>query len=64
MGILDKLKSLISGHEKEAATGIDKAADVVKEKVGHEKEVDKAVDAVEGALGIDDTSGRGTKKSK
>ncbi|MSO79482.1 MAG: antitoxin [Acidimicrobiia bacterium] len=56
VGILDGLKRLVSGHKKEVSDGIDKVADVAKDKVGHEKEVDKAVDAVEGALGIDDTS--------
>ncbi len=56
MGILDGLKKLVSKNKKEVSGGIDKVADVVKDKVGHEKEVDKAADAVEGALGIDDTS--------
>ena len=56
MGILDGLKKLVSRNKKEVSDGIDKVAEVAKDKVGHEKEVDKAVDVVEGALGIDDTS--------
>jgi antitoxin protein of toxin-antitoxin system len=54
MGILDKLKGLVSGHKKEVGEGIDKAADVAKDKIGHDKEVDKAADAAKGALGVDD----------
>lgn len=62
MGILDGLKKLVSKNKKEVSEGLDKVADVTKDKVGHEKEVDKAVDVVEGALGIDDPSS-GTKKT-
>jgi hypothetical protein len=54
MGILDKLKGLVGGHKKEVGEGIDKAADVAKDKIGHDKEVDKAADAAKGALGVDD----------
>ena len=61
MGILDGLKKLVSRNKEEVSDGIDKVAEVAKDKVGHEKEVDKAVDVVEGALGIDDTSSSTTK---
>ena len=54
MGILDKLKGLVRGHKKEVEEGIDKAADVAKDKIGHDKEVDQAADAAKGALGVDD----------
>ena len=63
MGILDGVKKLVSKNEKEVSDGIDKVADVAKDKVGHEKEVDKAVDVVEGALGIDDPSTSSEKKT-
>lgn len=54
MGILDKLKGLVGGHKKEVGEGIDKAADVAKDKIGHDKEVDQAADAAKGALGVND----------
>jgi MT0933-like antitoxin protein len=63
VGILDGLKKLVSKNEKEVSEGLDKVADAAKDKVGHEKEVDKAVDVVEGALGIDDASSSTEKKS-
>jgi hypothetical protein len=53
MGMLDKAKSLIGGNKDKVGEGIDKAADVAKDKVGeaHGDTVDtaaeKAKDVVE-----------------
>jgi hypothetical protein len=44
MGLLDKLKALLSGRKDEVKSGIDKTSDVVEEKVGPEH-----ADKVEGA---------------
>ena len=63
MGILDGLKKLVGKNKEEVSDGLDKVADVAKDKIGHEKEVDKAVDVVEGALGIDEKSENDTKTS-
>jgi len=54
MGILDKVKGLVSGREKQVEQGIDKTVDVVKDKVGHDEKVDKAADTVKDKLGVDD----------
>lgn len=57
MGILDKLKSLVGGNADKVEDGIDKAAEVAKEKVGaeHADKVDtaaeKAKDVVEDLAG-------------
>lgn len=46
MGILDKIKGLIGGNADKIEDGIDKAADVAKDKVGddHADKVDMAAD--------------------
>lgn len=54
MGILDKVKGLVSGREKQVEQGVDKTADVVKDKVGHDEKVDKAADTIKDKLGVDD----------
>ncbi|MDW3219929.1 MAG: antitoxin [Acidimicrobiales bacterium] len=54
MGILDKLKGLIGGNADKVEDGIDKAAEVIKDKVPDEHDdkvdmaVDKAKDVVDG----------------
>jgi hypothetical protein len=53
MGILDELKGLVGGHKKEVGEGIDEAADLTKDKIGHDKEVDQAANAAKDALGVD-----------
>ncbi len=57
MGFLDDAKDLADKAEDAAADhkdtikgGIDKAADVAKDKVGHDEHVDKGVDAAKGAI--------------
>lgn len=59
MGILDKIKGLIGGNADKADDAIDKAADVVKDKIPdeHDDKVDmaaeKAKDVVDGLDGDD-----------
>ncbi len=54
MGFLDKAKGLIGKNAEKVEDGIDKAADVVEDKVGEEHAdkvemaADKAKDVVEG----------------
>ena len=36
MGLLDKIKSLLSGRKDQVKSGIDKGSDVVESKVGAE----------------------------
>ena len=57
MGILDKLKGLIGGNADKVEDGIDKAADLAKDKIGddHADKIDsaaeKAKDVVEDLAG-------------
>lgn len=46
MGILDKLKGMVGGNAAKIEDGIDKAADVAKDKVGedHADKIDTAAD--------------------
>ncbi len=46
MGILDKIKGLIGGNAEKIEDGIDKAAEVAKDKVGeeHADKVETAAD--------------------
>jgi len=59
VGILDKIKGLIGGNADKADDAIDKAADVVKDKIPdeHDDKVDmaaeKAKDVVDGLDGDD-----------
>jgi MT0933-like antitoxin protein len=50
----DELKQqaekLAHDHSGEIEQGVEKAADVVKDKVGHEDQVDEAVKKIEGFL--------------
>jgi hypothetical protein len=50
----DELKkqaeNLASEHSSEVDEGLDKAADLVKDKVGHGEQVDEAVSKIEGFL--------------
>jgi hypothetical protein len=48
MGLLDKVKGLVGGHKKEVSAGVDKAAEVAKDKLPdqHDDKVDKAADTV------------------
>jgi len=48
MGLLDKVKGLVSGNKDTITGGVDKAADVAKDKLPdeHSGKVDQAADAI------------------
>lgn len=52
MGLFDKAKDLVSDNEDAIKDGIDKAADLVEDKVGdeHADKVEKGAEALKGAL--------------
>jgi hypothetical protein len=49
--IVDKAKNLVTGHKDQAEQGIDKAADLAKDKVGHDEQVDAAAQKAKDVLG-------------
>jgi antitoxin protein of toxin-antitoxin system len=63
MGILDKIKGLVGGNADKVEDGIDKAADIAKDKVGEDNAdkvdmaADKAKEVVDGLGGDDGDSG-------
>jgi hypothetical protein len=46
----DKALDFAGDHEKEVNEGLDKAADLIGDKVGHEDQVDSAVNKIKGFL--------------
>jgi MT0933-like antitoxin protein len=46
MGLLDKIKGLVSGNKSKVTSGLDKASDVIGNKVGeqHAGKIDAGVD--------------------
>ena len=52
MGLLDKVKGLTKGREKEIKAGIDKAADVVQSKTPdqHDAKVEQAAEQAKGLI--------------
>jgi hypothetical protein len=42
--IKDKALELVHGHKDEVEGGVDKAADLAKDKVGHDDQVDQAAE--------------------
>ena len=52
MGILDKVKGLIGGNADKVEDGIDKAADLAKDKLGddHDDKIDSAADKAKDLL--------------
>ncbi len=52
MGILDKVKGLVGGNKDKVNQGIDKAADVAKDKLPdqHDAKVEKAADTLKGQV--------------
>lgn len=50
MALLDTLKGLVGGHKSQAEQGVDKAADLAKDKIGHEDQVDAAADKAKEGL--------------
>ncbi len=47
----DKALNLANEHQSEVDQGIDKAADLVKDKVGHDDQVEEAADKLKGFIG-------------
>ena len=53
MGLMDKVKGMLGGHEKQAGDGIDKAADLADDKTGNKYSdkidmgADKAKDGID-----------------
>ena len=45
-----EIKDKILGHRDQVDKGIDKAGDVVKDKVGHEEQVDQGVEKAKEAV--------------
>ncbi len=52
MGLLDKIKALTKGREKQIKQGIDKVADVVEKKVPdqHDSKIGQAADKAKGLV--------------
>ena len=52
MGLMDSLKGMTKGKKPQIKGGVDKAADVVADKVGvqHADKVDKAANMAKGAV--------------
>ena len=48
MGLMDKVKGLVGGNKQKASGGVDKAADVAKDKLPdqYDEKVDQVADAV------------------
>ncbi|MET8947253.1 antitoxin [Streptomyces sp. NPDC004542] len=53
MSMMDKLKSMLKGHESQAAKGVDKAGDYVDEKTQskYSRQVDTAQEQLKDQLG-------------
>jgi hypothetical protein len=45
-GLKDKALGLVHGHEDQVEAGVDKAAEAVKDKIGHDAEVDKGAEFI------------------
>jgi hypothetical protein len=56
VGLLDKLKGMLSGHKDQASSAIDKAGDVVDDKTGgkYASQVDTAQEKAKDMLGDDE----------
>jgi hypothetical protein len=52
MGLLDKAKSLISGHESKAKAGVDKGADLADDRTGgkYSDKIDMGADKAKDAI--------------
>ena len=52
MGLLDKIKGMVSGNKNKAKQGVDAAADQVEKVVpdAHDDKVEKAADAAKDAI--------------
>jgi MT0933-like antitoxin protein len=54
--LLNKARGLAGKHQDQVHQGVEKAEDVAKDKLGHghDSQVEKGGDMVEGALGVND----------
>ena len=52
MGMLDKVKGFVGSNKEKVEQGVDKAADLAKDKLPdeHDTKVDKAADALKGQI--------------
>ncbi|MGW0733884.1 antitoxin [Streptomyces sp. NPDC002851] len=59
MSMMDKLKSMLKGHEAQAGKGIDQGGDMLDEKTRgkYSSQVDTAQDKLKGQLGADRDQG-------
>lgn len=46
----DRAKEFASEHGDQIEQGVDKAADMAKEKFGHDEQIDKVVDKIDDAI--------------
>jgi hypothetical protein len=48
MGLMDKIKGLVGSNKKQVTAGVDKAADIAKDKLPdqHDEKVDQAAEKV------------------
>ena len=46
----DKAKEFASEHGEQIEQGVDKAADLAKEKFGHDEQIDKVVGKIDDAI--------------
>jgi hypothetical protein len=55
MGLLDKAKGLLSGHEDQAKDAVEKAGDLIDEKTGdkYKGQIDAGQEKIEGLLDKD-----------
>lgn len=49
-GLKDKAEDLLAGHADQVESGLDKAADLLGNKFGHESQIDSAVDKIKGFI--------------
>ncbi|MCH0564608.1 MULTISPECIES: antitoxin [unclassified Streptomyces] len=60
MGVMDKLKQLLKGHEEQADRAVDKAGDAVDDRTGgtYAGQVDTAQEKLKDQFGEDDRDPR------
>jgi hypothetical protein len=55
--VADKAKDFVDEHEEQVDRGIDKAADAAGERFGHEEQIDKLSERLQGMTGDGESSG-------
>jgi hypothetical protein len=53
---LDDIKKMADEHDEQVDQGLERVGDEAEKRVGHEEQVDKAVDAAQEHTGSGDTS--------